>query len=62
VGGLSRLFTFDDIPGVLRSPADTAGGRPLVLLSHGGCRPPLDALQELGCVGGGGQSGRNQEG
>jgi Lysophospholipase len=31
-----RLFTLDDIPGVLWSPADAAGSRPLVLLGHGG--------------------------
>ena len=36
-GGVSeRPFTLDDIPGVLWTPADAAGGRPLVLLGHGG--------------------------
>jgi dienelactone hydrolase len=36
-GVSERLFTIDDIPGVLWSPADAAGGRrPLVLLAHGG--------------------------
>jgi hypothetical protein len=31
-----RLFILDPIPGVLWSPADAAGNRPLVLLCHGG--------------------------
>jgi pimeloyl-ACP methyl ester carboxylesterase len=35
-GVSTRTFTLDDIPGVLWSPADAAGGRPLVLLGHGG--------------------------
>jgi len=35
-GVLERQFTLDDIPGVLWSPADSAGTRPLVLLGHGG--------------------------
>ncbi len=35
-GVSERLFTLGDIPGVLWSPADTAGSRPLVLLGHGG--------------------------
>ncbi len=35
-GVSERLFTVDDIPGVLWSPADASGGRPLVLLGHGG--------------------------
>ena len=35
-GVLERLFTLDDIPGVLWSPADATDSRPLVLLSHGG--------------------------
>jgi len=36
-GGVSeRLFAVGDIPGVLWSPADVAGSRPLVLLGHGG--------------------------
>jgi hypothetical protein len=34
-GVSERLFTLDDIPGVLWSPAVT-GRRPLVLLGHGG--------------------------
>jgi dienelactone hydrolase len=37
VDGVSeRLFVLDDIPGVLWSPADATGGRPLVLMGHGG--------------------------
>ncbi len=35
-GVSERLFTLDDIPGVLWSPADATGIRPLVLLGHGG--------------------------
>ncbi|MDH6128074.1 alpha/beta hydrolase [Kitasatospora sp. GP82] len=35
-GVSERLFTLDDVPGVLWSPADAAGHRPLVLLGHGG--------------------------
>jgi pimeloyl-ACP methyl ester carboxylesterase len=35
-GVSERLFTLDDIPGVLWSPADATGPRPLVLLGHGG--------------------------
>src|ERR1019366_5627159 len=35
-GVSERLFTLDDIPGVLWSPADAAGSHPLVLLGHGG--------------------------
>jgi pimeloyl-ACP methyl ester carboxylesterase len=35
-GVSERLFTLNDIPGVLWSPAGAAGGRPLVLLGHGG--------------------------
>jgi pimeloyl-ACP methyl ester carboxylesterase len=35
-GVSERLFTLDGVPGVLWSPADAAGGRPLVLLGHGG--------------------------
>jgi dienelactone hydrolase len=35
-GVSERLFTLDHIPGVLWSPADAAGRRPLVLLGHGG--------------------------
>jgi dienelactone hydrolase len=31
-----RLFTLDDIPGVLWASAGATGGRPLVLLGHGG--------------------------
>ncbi|WP_322763247.1 alpha/beta hydrolase [Frankia sp. Cr2] len=35
-GVSERLFTVDGIPGVLWSPADTTGPRPLMLLGHGG--------------------------
>src|SRR5260370_33100278 len=35
-GVSERLFTLDDIPGVLWSPAAPVGSRPLVLLGHGG--------------------------
>ena len=35
-GVSEQLFMLNDIPGVLWSPADEAGGRPLVLLAHGG--------------------------
>ena len=35
-GVSERLFTLDDLPGVLWSPAGAAGRRPLVLLGHGG--------------------------
>jgi pimeloyl-ACP methyl ester carboxylesterase len=35
-GVSERLFTIDGIPGVLWTPADAAGRRPLVLLGHGG--------------------------
>jgi pimeloyl-ACP methyl ester carboxylesterase len=35
-GVSERLFTLDEIPGVLWTPADAAGSRPLVLLGHGG--------------------------
>lgn len=35
-GVSERLFTLDDITGVLWSPAGAIGGRPLVLLGHGG--------------------------
>jgi pimeloyl-ACP methyl ester carboxylesterase len=35
-GVSERLFTVDGIPGVLWSPADATGPRPLVLLGHGG--------------------------
>jgi dienelactone hydrolase len=35
-GVCEQDFTLDDIPGVLWSPAGTAGPRPLVLLGHGG--------------------------
>lgn len=35
-GVSERLFTVDDIPGVLWTPAGATGGRPLVLLGHGG--------------------------
>jgi hypothetical protein len=35
-GVSERLFTLDDLPGVLWSPAAATGSRPLVLLGHGG--------------------------
>lgn len=35
-GVSERMFTVDDIPGVLWEPADVVGRRPLVLLAHGG--------------------------
>ncbi|MGV9265955.1 alpha/beta hydrolase, partial [Kitasatospora sp. NPDC003701] len=35
-GVSERPFTLGDVPGVLWSPADAVGGRPLVLLGHGG--------------------------
>lgn len=35
-GVSERQFVLNDIPGLLWSPADEAGGRPLVLLAHGG--------------------------
>jgi dienelactone hydrolase len=35
-GVSERLFTVGDVPGVLWSPAEAAGGRPLILLAHGG--------------------------
>jgi pimeloyl-ACP methyl ester carboxylesterase len=35
-GVSERLFTLDDITGVLWSPVDATGSRPLVLLGHGG--------------------------
>jgi pimeloyl-ACP methyl ester carboxylesterase len=35
-GVSERLFTLDDIPGVLWSPTGATGSRPLVLLGHGG--------------------------
>ncbi|MEV0532588.1 alpha/beta hydrolase [Kitasatospora sp. NPDC050463] len=35
-GVSERLFTLGDVPGVLWSPAGAVGGRPLVLLGHGG--------------------------
>ena len=35
-GVSERLFTLDGIPGVLWTPADAAGPRPLILLGHGG--------------------------
>ena len=37
-GVSEHLFTLHGIPGVLWSPADGPGGRPLVLLGHGGGR------------------------
>ncbi|MEO3783723.1 alpha/beta hydrolase [Actinocorallia sp. B10E7] len=35
-GVSEQLFVIDDIPGVLWSPVGATGGRPLVLLGHGG--------------------------
>jgi dienelactone hydrolase len=35
-GVTERLFTLGDIPGVLWTPADASGPRPLILLGHGG--------------------------
>jgi pimeloyl-ACP methyl ester carboxylesterase len=35
-GVVERLFTVAEVPGVLWTPVDGAGGRPLVLLGHGG--------------------------
>lgn len=36
-GGVSeQLFTFGEIPGVLWTPEDAAGTRPLILMGHGG--------------------------
>ncbi|MGN9788623.1 dienelactone hydrolase family protein [Nonomuraea sp. ZG12] len=35
-GVSERLFTLGDVPGVLWSPLDATGSRPLVLLGHGG--------------------------
>jgi pimeloyl-ACP methyl ester carboxylesterase len=35
-GVSERLFSLDGIPGVLWTPADAAGPRPLILLGHGG--------------------------
>jgi dienelactone hydrolase len=35
-GVSERLFTLDGIPGVLWSPADATGSRPLVFMGHGG--------------------------
>jgi dienelactone hydrolase len=35
-GVAERLFTIDDVPGVVWAPTEAAGPRPLVLLGHGG--------------------------
>ncbi|WP_157244798.1 alpha/beta hydrolase family protein [Nonomuraea typhae] len=35
-GVTERLFTLDEVPGVLWTPGDTVGERPLVLIGHGG--------------------------
>jgi pimeloyl-ACP methyl ester carboxylesterase len=35
-GVSERHFSLDDVPGILWSPADAVGSRPLVLLAHGG--------------------------
>ncbi|TYB66851.1 alpha/beta hydrolase [Nonomuraea sp. PA05] len=37
-GVTERLFTLGDIPGVLWTPDDAAGPRPLILMGHGGGR------------------------
>ncbi|GAA4627540.1 hypothetical protein GCM10023196_040150 [Actinoallomurus vinaceus] len=41
-GVAERSFTLENIPGVLWSPAEATGGRPLVLLGHGGGRHKKD--------------------
>jgi dipeptidyl aminopeptidase/acylaminoacyl peptidase len=35
-GVTEQPFTFDEIPGVLWTPEDAHGTRPLILLGHGG--------------------------
>ncbi|MFI6497687.1 alpha/beta hydrolase family protein [Nonomuraea typhae] len=35
-GVTERLFTLGEVPGVLWTPGDAVGGRPLVLIGHGG--------------------------
>jgi dipeptidyl aminopeptidase/acylaminoacyl peptidase len=35
-GVTEQLFTFGEIPGVLWTPDGAAGGRPLILMGHGG--------------------------
>lgn len=47
-GVCERLFTLDDIPGVLWSPAGATGIRALVLLGHGGGRHKKDPRLEVG--------------
>ncbi|GLY96622.1 alpha/beta hydrolase [Actinoplanes sp. NBRC 103695] len=43
VDGVSeRLLALGDIPGVLWTPSDATGARPLVLMGHGGGRHKLD--------------------
>ena len=44
-GVSERLFTLDDVPGVLWSPAGATGSRPLVLVGHGGGQPVEFLLQ-----------------
>ena len=41
-GVSERLFTLDEIPGVLWTPEGAAGTRPLVLMGHGGGRHKKD--------------------
>ncbi|GAA4613557.1 hypothetical protein GCM10023195_58730 [Actinoallomurus liliacearum] len=35
-GVTEQLFTLDEVPGVLWTPEDAAGARPLILMGHGG--------------------------
>src|SRR5690349_10712567 len=54
---VERLFTLDGIPGVLWTPAGTAGCRALVLLAHGGGqhkKAPGVVARAHRCVTGGG--------
>ena len=41
-GVREQLFTLGEIPGVLWTPADAAGARPLILMGHGGGRHKKD--------------------
>lgn len=41
-GVLEQLFSLGDIPGVLWTPANAAGTRPLILMGHGGGRHKKD--------------------
>jgi hypothetical protein len=47
-GVSERLFTLGDVPGVLWSPIDATGSRPLVLLGHGGGQHKRAAGEPLG--------------